>query len=44
VFGSDLQVGKEMPLPQSYWKGWEVVARAEEPTFEKSQRGALDHE
>jgi len=29
-----------MPSPQSYWKEWEVVARTEEPSFE---RGVLDH-
>jgi len=32
-----------MPSPQSYWKEWEVVARTEEPLFEKPQRGVLDH-
>jgi len=44
AFGSNLQVGKEMPSPQSYWKEWEVVARAGGPAFEKPQRGALDRE
>jgi len=34
----------EMPSPQSYWKEWEAVAKAEEPSFEKPQRGALDRE
>jgi len=38
-----LQGGKETPLPQSYWKEWEVVSRAEKPVLEKLQRGALDH-
>jgi len=39
-----LQGGKETPSPQSYWKKWETVARAEELVFEKPQRGALDCE
>jgi len=39
-----LQGGKETPSPQSYWKEWEAVARAEKSMFEKPQRGALDRE
>jgi len=34
----------ETPSPQSYWKEWEVVAKALEPAFEKPQRGALGRE
>jgi len=37
AFGSDLQGGKEMPSPQSYWKEWEAVSRAEKPVLEKPQ-------
>jgi len=39
-----LQGGKETPSPQSYWKEWKAVVEAEEPAFEKLQRGTLDRE
>jgi len=42
--GTDLQVGKETPSPQSYWKEWKAVGTAAESSFEKPQRGALDRE